>query len=148
MGTFIIIILTIIITAVVTFLSTRSLYTHLFVDWYRTAIDHTSIESDSKEAAEQMYKTLVRKHDAIYKIDRTIIPDYVSKAFDWGERVSTEFFFQDYYRLARWLGYDLTLTKRPLSAPPQLGKATPHNIRKELVACWDAEGRLMEQDKK
>ena len=135
-----IIILTIIITAIVTFMFTRSLYTHLFVDWYRTAIDHTSIDDDSKEAGAKMYKTLVKRHDEIFKIDHTIIPDYVRNAFDWGERVTTEGDLRDSYRAARWLGYDLTLTKRHLPPPPEFKKPTLENIRKELVECWDAEG--------
>lgn len=130
------------ITAVVTFTITRSLYINHYKDWYRTAIDSQDIDTESEQTSEQMYKTLVREHDAIFKIDRTIIPEYVSNAFDWGERVSTEGFFCDYYRIVRWLGYDLTLTKRQLPPPPKFKlMASPSAIREELVECMEAEAR-------
>lgn len=145
---FIIIILTIIITAIVTFMSTRSLYIHKFVDWYRTAIDYQSIDDEAQEQGEKMYKTLEQKHIDICKIDRTIIPDYVRKAFEWGECDMTDLYVKRLLRAARWLGYDLTLTKRPMDPPPPFKHPTPKNLKQELVECWEAEGRLMEQEKK
>ena len=144
MATFIIILILILITAATTFTFTRSLYIHKFVDWYRTAIDYQSIDDEAQEQGEKMYKTLVKKHDEIFKIDHTIIPDYVRNAFDWGERVTTEGDLRNSYRAARWLGYDLTLTKRPMDPPPPFKHPTPKNLKQELVECWEAEGRLEE----
>lgn len=144
---FIIIILTIIITAIVTFMSTRSLYIHKFVDWYRTAIDHTSIETDCEKAGKKMYNKLAGKYASIYNIDHTIIPEWVKDTMSFNEEPFTKGALRDTYRAARWLGYDLTLTKRPMDPPPPFKHPTPKNIKQELVECWEAEGRLMEKDK-
>lgn len=148
MGTFIIIIITIIITAAVTFYATRSLYTHLFVDWYRTAIDSVNIEDESEKAGKKMYNKLAGKYARIFKIDHTIIPEWVKDTMSFTEEPFTSGALRDTYRAARWLGFDLILAKRKCPPPPEFKKPTLENIRKELVACWDAEGRLMEQDKK
>lgn len=145
---FIIIILTIIITAIVTFMSTRSLYTHKFVDWYRTAIDYQSIDDEAQEQGEKMYETLASKHASIFQIDHTIIPEYVKRTFEWGEDDMTRLNILRVFSAARWLGYDLTLTKRQLPPPPKFKlMASPSAIREELVECWEAEGRLSPEAK-
>lgn len=130
---FIIIILTIIITAIVTFMSTRSLYIHKFVDWYRTAIDHTSIETDSEKAGEKMYNKLAGKYARIFNIDHTIIPEWVKDTMSFNEEPFTKGALRDTCRAARWLGYDLTLTKRPMDSPPPFKHPTPKNLKQELV---------------
>ena len=142
---FIIIILTIIITAIVTFIVTRSLYIHKFVDWYRTAVGSDTIEEESLTAKKEMYGTLFNRYCEIYDIDHTIIPEYVKDAFEFAQAPITSGKLREAFQYVRWLGYDLTLTKRPMDPPPPFKHPTPKNLKQELVECWEAEGRLENQ---
>lgn len=143
MATFIIIIICA-ITAAVTFLFTRSLYINHYKDWYRTAIDYQSIDDDSEESGKKMYNELAGKYASIFNIDHTIIPEWVKDTMSFNEEPFTKGALIDTYRAARWLGYDLTLTKRPIAPPPPFKHPTPKNLKQELVECWEAEGRLEE----
>lgn len=132
------------VTAAVTFIVTRSLYINHYKDWYRTAIDYQSIDDDSEESGKKMYNKLAGKYARIYNIDHTIIPEYVKRTFEWGEDDMTRLNILRVFSTARWLGYDFTLTQRPIAPPPPFKKPTPKNLKQELVECWEAEGRLEE----
>lgn len=148
MATIIITLILCAITAAVTFIFTRSLYINHYKDWYRTAVGSDTIDTESEQAAEQMYETLASKHASIFQIDHTIIPEYVKRTFEWGEDDMTKLNIIRVCRAARWLGYDLTLTKRQLPPPPKFKiMASPSAIRKEFVECLDAEARLEKADR-
>ena len=92
-----------------------------------------------------MYNKLAGKYASIYNIDHTIIPEWVKDTMSFNEEPFAKGALRDTCRAARWLGYDLTLTKRQLPPPPKFKlTASPSAIREELVECWEAEGRLEE----
>lgn len=130
------------ITAVFTFIFTRSLYINHYKDWYRTAINSQDIDTESEQAAEKMYNTLASKYTSIFNIDHTIIPEYVKRTFEWGEDDMTKLNILRVCDAARWLGYDLTLTKRQLPPPPKFKlTASPTAIYEEVRECLEAEAR-------
>lgn len=130
------------ITAAVTFSITRSLYINHYKDWYRTAVGSDTIEEESLTAKKEMYDTLFNKYCKIYDIDHTIIPEYVKDAFEFAQTPITSAKLREAFQYVRWLGYDLTLTKRQLPPPPKFKlMASPSAIREELVECMEAEAR-------
>ena len=142
MATIILICIFCAITAVITFLSTRALYINHYKDWYRTAVGADSITEESMTAQKEMFSILADKYWRIFDIDPTIIPPYVKDAFQLSESAVTRAELGDAYRSARWLGYDLTLTKRQLPPPPKFKiMASPAAIREEIVECQEAEAR-------
>lgn len=142
MATFIIILILCTITAAVTFIVTRSLYIHRFTDWYRKAMDIDNMRQG--EVADSIYAVLAKQYWEIKKIDPSIIPDHIKRIMDIRLSWYAKLQISDECRAARWLGYDLTLTKRPMDPPPPFKHPTPKNLKQELVECWEAEGRLEE----
>lgn len=130
------------ITAAVTFIFTRSLYINHYKDWYRTAVESDTIEEDAKKASKKMFNKLAGKYERIFNIDHTIIPEYVKDAFESSQTPITKDKLREAFQYVRWLGYDLTLTKRQLPPPPNFKlNASPSAIREELVECLEAEAR-------
>lgn len=138
MFTLLSIIITAVIVASVTFTATRSLYIHRFTEWYRQAINSEEIDEVSSDDGEAIYQTLRSKWYGIREVDNSIIPPYVTKDFDFPGRAFTLSDLRSHCRVARWLGYDLTLTKRDVPPPPAFCPLTPKTIRTELVECIDA----------
>jgi hypothetical protein len=152
MATFIIILILCGITAAVTFTATRSLYTNRFVDWYRESIAGmpvmTSAQIDfADEKSDEMAEVLLEKYERLFKINpRTVPKNVIDLACGYeGDHFSSCIY--DLFRAARWLGYDLTLTKRPLPPPPVFKhRPTPRELKQEFVECWDADARVSEME--
>ncbi len=138
MLTIIAIIITAVVAASLTFTATRSLYIHRFAEWYRQAVDSEDINETARAEGDAMYNTLYNKWHMIREVDNSIIPEYVSQKFDVEGDVFTQCDLRFNCRVARWLGYDLTLTKRDVPPPPPFKPSSPKNIRTELVECIDA----------
>lgn len=152
MATFILILIFSVITAAVTFTATRSLYINRFTDWYRESIAGmpvmTSAQIDfADEKANEMEEVLMNKYERLFKRNPHAVPkDVIDLACGYeGDTFSSCIY--DLFRAARWLGYDLTLTKRPLPPPPKFKRRpTPKELREELVECWDADARVSEMN--
>ena len=148
MATFIIILILCGITAAVTFTATRSLYINRFTDWYRESIAGmpvmTSAQIDfADEKANEMEEVLMNKYERLFKINPHVVPKNVIDLACGYEGDTFSSCIYDLFRAARWLGYDLTLTKRPLPPPPVFKhRPTPRELREELVECWDADARV------
>lgn len=148
MATFFLIVIFCIITAIITFTVTRSLYLERFRVWYQKEVAAMPFTSSgqldlAEGEAEKMDEVLLETYTRIYRIDPKIVPRNVINLACGYEGRHFKSGIYDLFTAARWLGYDFQMVKRELPPPPQFKRRPkPKELKKELVECLDAKVRL------
>jgi hypothetical protein len=144
------------LTAVITFLETRSFYIYRFADWYRENVAKLSASTTEQDMltmgeAKNIENTLSVKHfkmrwGNLAQTDPAIIPERVTNTLCGRSGFLLVPALNEIIYTARWLGYDLVLIEHDVPPPPEIQEPTPSNIRKELKECLAAEKRVTRKE--